>query len=171
MGGYITVAYAEKYPESLSSFGFFHSSAFADSDEKKETRKKGIDFIKNHGSIAFLKTIAANLFSPKNQKDRPELINQLVDLGKTIPPEALIQYYEAMMARPDRSLVLESFSRPVLLIAGKYDIAIPLEALQQQFKIPSIASVHILQESGHMGMWEETALSNSILKFFLNELN
>jgi len=171
MGGYITVAYAEKYPESLSSFGFFHSSAFADSEEKKETRKKGIDFIKNHGSIAFLETIAANLFSPKNQKDRPNLINQLIDLGKTIQPEALIQYYEAMMARPDRSLVLESFSRPVLLIAGKYDTAIPLEALQQQFKMPSIASVHILQESGHMGMWEETALSNSILKNFLNQLN
>ncbi|RNI37986.1 alpha/beta hydrolase [Hanamia caeni] len=171
MGGYTTVAYAQKYPESLSSFGLFHSSAFADSEEKKQTRKKGIDFIKSHGSIAFLKTIAPNLFSPKTQKDRPELINQLVDLGKNITPEALIQYYEAMMARPDRSLVLESFSRPVLLIAGKYDTAIPLDALLQQFKMPSIASVHILQQSGHMGMWEETDLSNSILKNFLIQLN
>ena len=35
MGGYIILALAEKYPEVLTAFGLFHSSAFADSDEKK----------------------------------------------------------------------------------------------------------------------------------------
>ena len=35
MGGYITLAFAEKYPSMLKAFGLFHSSAFADSEEKK----------------------------------------------------------------------------------------------------------------------------------------
>lgn len=35
MGGYITLAFAEKYPQYLTAFGLFHSSAFADTDEKK----------------------------------------------------------------------------------------------------------------------------------------
>ena len=35
MGGYITLALAEKYKELVNGFGLFHSSAFADSDEKK----------------------------------------------------------------------------------------------------------------------------------------
>lgn len=34
MGGYITLAFAEKYPDYLSAFGLFHSTAYADSDEK-----------------------------------------------------------------------------------------------------------------------------------------
>ena len=41
MGGYATLAFAEKYPELLNGFGLFHSAAWADTIEKKETRKKG----------------------------------------------------------------------------------------------------------------------------------
>src|SRR5215207_7591047 len=49
MGGYVTLAFAEKYPASLNGFALFHSSAFADSEEKRETRKRGIQFIEQHG--------------------------------------------------------------------------------------------------------------------------
>ena len=64
MGGYITLAFVEKYPELVSAFGLFHSSAFADNEEKKITRQKGIDFINQHGAFEFLKTATPNLFSP-----------------------------------------------------------------------------------------------------------
>lgn len=171
MGGYITMAFAEKYPGLLSSFGLFHSSAFADSNEKIETRKKAIDFITKNGAEAFIKTIAPNLFGDKSKKEEPGLVTKLIDIAKPISPEALIQYYHAMIARPDRTFVLKTFERPVLLIAGKSDSVIPLETSLEQFKMPSISSVHILQNSGHMGMWEETKLSNSILKDFLKNLN
>lgn len=40
MGGYVTLAFAEKYSESLKAFGLFHSSAYADSEEKKRCVKK-----------------------------------------------------------------------------------------------------------------------------------
>lgn len=167
MGGYITMAFAEKYPDVLSSFGLFHSSAFADSKEKIATRKKGIEFISKNGAEAFIKTIVPNLFCDKSKTEEPELVTKLIDIAKSISSEALIQYYHAMIARPDRTLVLKTFGRPVLLIAGKFDSVIPMEASLEQFKMPSISSVHILQNSGHMGMWEETDLSNSILLGFL----
>ena len=53
MGGYITLAFAEKYPEMLRAFGLFHSSAFADDEEKKETRRKAIKSIRENGPAAF----------------------------------------------------------------------------------------------------------------------
>ena len=37
MGGYITLAYAKKYSTTLKGFGLIHSTAFADSEEKKRT--------------------------------------------------------------------------------------------------------------------------------------
>jgi pimeloyl-ACP methyl ester carboxylesterase len=40
MGGYITLAFAEKYPSLLNSYGLFHSTAFADTEEKKSKQKK-----------------------------------------------------------------------------------------------------------------------------------
>ena len=95
--------------------------------EKKETRKKGIEFISKHGTEAFIKTLALNLFCDKSKNEKPELLGKLIELGKSISSEALIQYYHAMMARPDRTLVLKTFERPVLLIAGKSDSVILLK--------------------------------------------
>src|SRR5690349_9785457 len=62
MGGYISLAFAEKYPERLKGLGLFHSTAFADNEERKANRKKGIDFIEKNGAHDFLKTIIPSLF-------------------------------------------------------------------------------------------------------------
>lgn len=170
MGGYITLAFAEKYPELLNSFGLFHSSAFADTEEKKATRRKAIAFIIKNGTEAFLKTSIPNLFSEKTKNEKPEMMAQLFEIAKIISPEALIQYYEAMIMRPDRTAVLRCFDKPVLFIIGKEDNAVPLQASLEQCHIPAISSVHILQHSGHMGIWEEEKLSNSFLKDFVRNL-
>lgn len=171
MGGYITLGFAEKFPELLNSFGLFHSSSFADDEQKIETRNKAIDFIKKNGSEAFLKSSVPDLFSPETKEKHPELISQLINIAKDISPEALIQYYEAMIVRPDRSSVLKTFPHPVLFIIGKHDKAIPMDISLQQCHLPSISSVHILENSGHMGMWEEEKSSNTFLQQFLSQIS
>lgn len=170
MGGYITLAFAEKYPQLLNSIGLFHSSAFADTDEKIAVRRKAISFIKKNGTEAFLKTSIPNLFSEETKKDKPEFIEQLFNIAKNISAETLIQYYEAMIKRPDRVSVLESFNKPVLFMIGKYDTAVPLQSSLEQCHIPTISTIHILQHSGHEGMWEEEDLSNAFLKNFFYSL-
>jgi pimeloyl-ACP methyl ester carboxylesterase len=53
MGGYITLALVESYWNHVNAFGLFHSSAFADTEEKKKPAKKGIGFIKQQGHLSF----------------------------------------------------------------------------------------------------------------------
>ena len=53
MGGYITLAFAEKYSALLKGFGLIHSTAFADSEERKELRKKSIETMEQNGSMLF----------------------------------------------------------------------------------------------------------------------
>lgn len=62
MGGYIGLAFAERYLDRLNGFGLFHSTAFADTEEKKEARRKGIAFIEKNGAAAFLKSSVPNLY-------------------------------------------------------------------------------------------------------------
>jgi pimeloyl-ACP methyl ester carboxylesterase len=81
---------------------------------------------------------------------------------------SLVSYYEAMILRPDRTNVLKNYSRPVQFIMGKFDNAIPLEQGLQQCHLPGLSYIHILDHSGHMGMWEEPALSNGFLESFLS---
>jgi len=167
MGGYITLAFAEKYPELLNAIGLFHSTAYADDDVKKEARRKGIEFIKNKGAYAFIKSTTPNLFSEKTKKENPQLVEELIDLSKNFSPEALIQYYEAMIQRPDRTSVLKSFQQPVLFIIGKQDIAVPLQISLEQCHLPSVSHIHILKNSGHVGMWEEKSGATAFLLNFL----
>ena len=170
MGGYIILAFAKKYPQFLNSIGLFHSSAFADTISKIETRKKGIDFIKSNGGSAFLKTSIPNLFSEENQKLHPEFIEDLLSIAYQISEDALIQYTIAMMERPDNRDVLRSFTKPILFIIGMHDTAVPLELSLQQCHLPANSTVHFLQNSGHMGMWEEQELATKYLLQFLLEL-
>jgi len=170
MGGYITLAFAEKYPELLTGFGLFHSSGFADNEEKKATRKKGIEFIQQHGAAAFLKNTTPNLFSPVTKEQNPGLIDDFIDELDNFSPEALVSYYEAMMQRPDRTAVLKESKVPVLFILGQHDVAVPFEDGLKQVNLPEKSYIHVLRQSAHMGMLEEKAKSNSILKDYLDTL-
>lgn len=169
MGGYITLAFAEKYLQHLQAFGLFESTAFADSEEKKATRRKGIEFMKEHGGFAFLKTSAPNLFSPITKSNNQALIDGFLEGLNNFSAESLVSYYEAMIRRPDRTFVLMNTKTPVLLIMGKYDTAIPLDDALKLGKLPGKVYIHILGHSGHMGMLEEADLSNQLLEKFLTE--
>ena len=170
MGGYIALAFAEKYPQYLNSFGLFHSSAFADADEKKATRKKAIEFIQEKGPIAFLKTSIPGLFNETFEAENKSVILSLISKATNFTEAALVQYYEAMIARPDRVHVLKNFTKPVLFIIGEHDKAVPLQSSLEQCYIPAISHVHILENSAHMGMNEETAKVNSVLNNFLAQV-
>jgi pimeloyl-ACP methyl ester carboxylesterase len=166
MGGYIALVYAEKYPASLNGLGLIHSTAFADSDEKKLARAKSIDFILANGAYSFLKTSIPGLFSSTFASSHPSVINALVEKAANFSADAIIGYYRAMINRPDRSALLRSFEKPVLIIAGIYDNAVPFEQSLKQFHLPAQAHIHILRNSAHMGMLEEIpATSKAIMDF------
>jgi len=172
MGGYITLALVESYWNHVNAFGLFHSSAFADTEEKKQTRKKGIEFAKQHGAFEFLKTATPNLFSPNSKTQSrllsgPNSIQELISSLSNFSTDALVSYYEAMMKRPDRTDLLKKTEKPVLFIAGEHDNAIPLNDILKQCHLPEKSYIHLLKKSGHMGMMEEPENANRILEEFL----
>jgi pimeloyl-ACP methyl ester carboxylesterase len=168
MGGYISLAFAEQFGQLLKGFGLFHSTAYPDTEEKKQTRKKSIAFIQEHGSAEFIASTTPNLFSEWTKKNNPELVKAIIEQYANFDPAALITYTEAMIRRPDRIAVLEKLSVPVLFIIGEEDKAVPMGDMLKQSHIPSIALIHILKDTAHMGMLEQTAISNEALRNFLD---
>ncbi len=168
MGGYIALAFADLYPQMLHAFGLFHSSAYADDDAKKETRHKAIEFIQANGTDAFLKTSTPGLF--KDVEASKADVDDLLQKGKLFKPEALIQYYKAMIARPDMTSVLKSFDGPVLFMLGEHDRAVPFDQGLKQSHLPAQAHVHILRQSAHMGMLEEQEKSLLNVTDFLHQI-
>jgi pimeloyl-ACP methyl ester carboxylesterase len=166
MGGYITLAFAEKYPAMLTSAGLVHSSAFADSEEKKANRLKSIEFVKKNGAYEFLKAVITDLFTEDWAAANTAIVDRQIEKSKNFTDEAIIAYYQAMINRPDRTHVLKNFPKPILLIIGEHDKAVPFEQSMQQCYIPPVSYIHILRNSAHMGMFEEAdKVNQAVLQF------
>ena len=176
MGGYVTLAFAEKYADRLNAFCLFHSTAYPDNEEKKQTRLKAIEFMRKNGVEEFLKTSSPNLFAKEDvqgqkMESKKGMIQKVIDDYKYLPVESLIAYYRAMIARPDRTLILKSFTKPLLFLLGKFDTTVPYDQGLEQSRLAKKAEVHTLAHSGHMGMWEEREKSNDILAKFCKNLS
>jgi len=170
MGGYISLAFAEKYPEMLLGLGLFHSTSYPDPADKKEAREKNIRFIQKNGSSLFIEQSIPGLFSDGFKATHPEEVLSLVDRYSNFTPDSLVLYLDAMKQRPGTTGVLKSITSPVLFIMGEEDKAVPLKDGLEQCHLPQIAYIHILTHTAHMGMIENTSLCNSIVDRFLGEI-
>ena len=167
LGGYVSLAYAELFSDQINGLGLFHSTAFADSDEKKDGRNKTIEFIKRNGVAPFASSFVQTLFHPDNQAQMPDKVAKLTEMAANTNADTVIQTAIAMRDRKDRVSVLEKTQVPVLFIVGKNDQAVSLEASLRQCSIPSHSIVQFLENTGHMGMYERPEETiHSIKSFF-----
>lgn len=168
LGGYITLAFAERYENRLKGFGLFHSTSFTDSEDRKESRNKTIAFIEKHGVPAFAQSFVAPLFSLRNRELLRTEIQELIHVAAKSSEHGVIETTKAMRDRPDRSSVLKNSTVPVLLVVGKRDGTIPLEKNLEQAHLAKHSIVHFLAEAGHMGMIENKAETIKILRNYTN---
>ena len=168
MGGYITLAFAEKYPYLLRGFGLIHSTSFPDSEAKKENRRRAIDLMEEYGGYPFMKNSIPNLFTAAFKQNEHEQVDALIEKVNDFETKALQCYYRAMINRPDRTFVLKESKVPVLIIAGEHDIVIPINDVLVQAHQPDTCCIHILKEAAHMGMWEDIPGMNKGIKGFIN---
>jgi len=168
MGGCIALAFAERYPALVGRLGLFHATSFADSDERKETRKKNIDLIHREGAAKFIEQSTPNLFSPESRGHHPALVAETVQRYTSFSPASLVYYTMAMMNRPERTAVLTRFAGPVLFIMGEYDKAVPLEQSLRECHLPGISYIYVCTHSAHLGMLEEPEFCAGAVAYFLS---
>lgn len=165
MGGYVTLAFAQKYPDMLTGWGLFHSTAYADTDEKKENRLKQAEFVGENGTEPFVKVLIPSLFAA-NQNYAAQ-IEQTLERAKECTPFGIMNALLAMRQRPERLEVLKTSNVPVLIIAGAEDSVIPVEKLSYQASLPQQCQFELFEKSGHMGMVEEPQKSINALNNFM----
>lgn len=171
MGGYIALAFAEKYPDLLEGFGLVHSTAYADDEAKKHQRNQTIDLLNYHGAPAFLKNTASNLFGDRFKELFPEKIQEHIQQYSKLPAQALISGMIAMRNRPDRTAVLAAMPYPVLFIIGMQDKLIPFESCITLSEFPKQSYPFILAEAGHMGMVERPDATSRMISWYMNKIS
>jgi pimeloyl-ACP methyl ester carboxylesterase len=165
LGGYITLAFAENYPDKLRSWGLIHSTAYPDSEEGKANRGKAIQSIRTGGMEAFMEGLAPKLFAAAHKETMASYISQVKHIGYSTSITGAIAAAEGMRDRPDRRHVIEQSAVPVLLIAGGGDQVIPPEKTFTA-EGPRISQAR-LEGAGHMSMYETPEQLASVLREFL----
>jgi pimeloyl-ACP methyl ester carboxylesterase len=166
LGGYVALAMIEKRPDLFSSLALFHSTALADTPEKKESRNKVVDFVSKNGALAFTTSFIAPLFANPGHP----AIDRVRTIAGHSSAEAVIGYTKAMRDRPDQTKTLKSFKKPTLFLMGNKDPGIPIASVTAQAALCQYPETHILQDVGHMGMFEKAAEAASKIEGFLGKI-
>ncbi len=165
MGGYVALAFLELYPELLNGLSLFHSSPFADTEEKKQNRDREINIIQQGKKAQIYNAHFPNTFAKENIEKFANEIEKCKEVAKNMSNMGIIGALEAMKTRPDRSKLLKTTKIPVQYIIGEKDNFIPMEILNK-LQLPDHSEVVILENSGHMGFIEEKENAISAISGF-----
>ncbi len=166
MGGYVALAFLEKYPQMLNGLALVHSTAAADSNEKKEQRQKTVSLLRGGKKTAYLKSMLEAFFAPSFTQAHPEIIAEKLAQAERLPAETLAQYNEAMVARPARSELLRDLKIPVQWVLGEQDSILPPDPVLALVALPSLSFLSVYKEVGHGSMIEAPKrLTADLLRF------
>ncbi len=169
MGGYVTLAFADQYPDRLTGFGLFHSTAFPDSEAKKIERERAVIAIMDHPEL-FVELTIPKLFAANRLHAMKVEIDAAINLAKKHPTQGIIANARGMKERKDQSELLRRTSLPVLFVHGNEDPVLSNDLAKEQTRNCNHISAYFLDGVGHMGHLEAPEESFKAISDFMNEL-
>ncbi len=158
MGGYVSLAFAKLYPDSVKGLCLMNSTAEADNKEKKINRDRAVLAVKqNHKT--FIRISIPNLFSEENRVIFNKEVEQVINNAMTLSVQGIVASLEGMKIRTDRTNLLKKGDFKKLMIIGQKDPVLNAESLRNQSKNTDVKVVEFAD--GHMSHIEN---KNELIK-------
>lgn len=155
MGGYVSLAFAERYPTRVSGLCLLHSTPDPDSAEKRKGRLDDIELVKANGKEKIVDTNIPRLFAKQNLDRFAAAVNRSKKIALSTPDLGIIGALNGMAQRPDRNHVVAAASFPVFFIYGRHDNLIATDVATSVAERHKKARTIFLDNSGHLGFIEE----------------
>lgn len=166
LGGYVALAYADRYMYRLKGLGLIHSHALPDSQEARE-RRQMVCHQAHTNRAGFILNFVPSLFYNGGRPDIIQDIKDLQDLCLNTTEEGIYAAQLGMARRPSRIDLMSKIGVPVLSVLGKQDNRLDVELAVSQAMIPSKAEIVVLDKVGHMAHIEEMKYMKARLKSFV----
>lgn len=165
LGGYVSLAFAEIYPEMTARILLINSTFKADSPERKETRTRAVKLVQERKN-AFISMAISNWVTQESQKEFATDLEVLKTHAYTFPESGIIAALEGMKVRKDRSEVALNFTKPKHLLLSEDDPLIPVtETAEEAEKLGFYTQIIA---GGHMSVIENLPDTIQFLKERLN---
>lgn len=169
MGGYVALAFAEKYPDSIKGLCLFNSTALADSESKQKDRTRAINVVKkNHER--YVAEVIPNLFIHTDTLELKKAEKKALKIALNTPKQGIIAALEGMKIRDNRELVVKFAPCPVLYIIGKLDKLLPYQELIAQSALNENGSYYLSEKGGHLCFFEDKFPTLTALQKFIGKI-
>lgn len=167
MGGYVALAFAELFPESIKALVLLNSTSRADSDERKANRDRAIVAVKQNYA-SFIRMSIANLFSEDNREKLIDEIEKVKTEALKTPLQGIVASLEGMKIRKDREVLLHLTPYPKLLILGEKDPVLNLVETKEQIENTTVQLMTF--PDGHMSTIENKKELLKVLSLFFKNI-
>ena len=148
MGGYVALAFAERYPERMNGLALVSSQVLADPPDRKEARYKTAAEVAEKGINGVVETMTSKFTSdPHWQAFARESMEKQ-------QPAAYIGALKAMADRADSTGLLSTIKYPVVVIHGDADALIPVDRAREVKAARPESTLVEISGAGHMPMCE-----------------
>lgn len=165
MGGYTALAFGEIFPDKVKGICLFHSTASADSPQKKKDRNRTIQLVKKNYAVFIREAIPNLFFTAKNA--RKTSISKIMSMAKKTSLQGVIAALEGMKIRADREVMLKFSPFPIHFIIGRHDAVLNMDDLVKQSELNPDSACIVLNNTGHMGFLEEPARTKAFIEKIL----
>lgn len=164
LGGYVSMAFAEKHPDNVLGLIMMNSTAKGDSKQRIQSRNQLIDLIKQNKDKA-LELLVPSFFSVKKRNTHWQVKGYL-RMAKQCSERGIIATIEGMKIRKEREIVLKFAPFPYLYIIGLQDQILVADFLKNESKLGENGAFVLLENGSHMCLLEEIEKVYRIIKQF-----
>ena len=164
MGGYIALAFLEKYPKRVSGLILSDTQSIPDTSEAKSKRETtAIDVLQNGTSTLI------DGFIPKTlSAQAPDATRQsLKKILEAQSPLAITSALRGMALRTDTSHILAATQLPILIITGEQDIMVSPDQSEAMHTLAKNSKLVKIADAGHLPSFEKPEEWNAaVVDFF-----
>ncbi|STX81371.1 alpha/beta hydrolase [Legionella busanensis] len=164
MGGYIALAFLEKYPSQVEGLILSNTQANEDDLDTKASREKLAAEIIKKGSDSFVKNFLTKALSPKAAEDTKAYLSHILVSQK---PAALASALRGMSIRNKMFHVLANSDIPILIITSDQDIVISSQKSEEMHAITKNSQLITISNAGHLSNLEQPEQwNNAVINAF-----
>ena len=164
LGGYVSLALAEKNPQKIKGLCLMNSTSNADSDELKIRRERANKMVQNNFEN-LVRMSFANLFGVASRTTFATEINLALKEALKTPIQGYIAANQGMKIRPNRNHILTENVFKKLIIVGEKDSVLDFKASLKEAN--STNSEIMVLSNGHMSHIENKSELIKALKCFI----
>ncbi len=164
MGGYVSLAFAQAYPQRLAGLALVASQAAADTSERRAGRRHMIDEVRRKGIKALAESMAPALTC------QSDLVESLRNMIMPMNPKGAINSLKGMAERPNAQEWLSTIKVPAVVIYGTEDKLIPLERPKIMAQLLGRAWLAEVNGAGHVPMLEQPEAVSAELRQLIDSI-